>query len=248
MTATPEIIDQILNLVTGGARPSSAAEAVGVDAESFEAWCRDTDLGERIAAAVSQARTATEIELRKKQPKTWLLQNPRLTLAGQPRKNNSGRKIKEVDLAKVERLASQGLKFDQIAEDLDIAINTFYRRKQQFREFSQAVKRGRAQFHDTLSRRYVDLVREGNVAAIIYGTKVHLGWRENEPLVEINNQQRNVRVTVDPAALAGDVSLIRGAIRMLKSLGVSAAQEFEDVPFEVLPNSSNSELKKFKRR
>ncbi len=253
---TTALAAKIEGLVRAGATPAGAAEACGMARETFDAWMRDAenepgptrDLRDRIIAAEAEARTATEIELRKKSPRAWLLQNrkptvapaPGLTLAGQPRKNNSGRKIKEIDLAKVERLASQGLNFDQIAEDLDIAINTFYRRKRQFREFSHALKRGRAQFRDTLSRRFVDLVREGNVAAVIYATKVHLGWRENEPMVEINNHQ-NVRVAPDPATLVADANLIREAILIFKRLGAPDAQELEEADFKALPETKRGQ-------
>jgi hypothetical protein len=135
------------------------------------------------------------------------------------------------DLAKVERLASQGLTFEQIADSLGIHVATLYRHKHQLSEFSEALKRGRAQFRDTLSRRFVDLVREGNVAAIIYATKVHLGWRENEPLVAINNHQ-NVHVAPDPAGLAADRNLIREAILILRRLGAPAALELDEADFK----------------
>ena len=65
--------------------------------------------------------------------------------------------------------------------------------------------------------------------------KVRAGWRDQGPIVEVNNQQQNVHVAMDPAVLAHKGGLLRDAILMLKGLGVSAVQDFEEPDFKALP-------------
>ena len=152
-----------------------------------------------------------------------------------PRRPNKRTSVAALDLEKIEDLAAKGLTLEQIAAALSIDVRTLYNHRKKFREVGEAINRGAANGIATIANKLFEAAKNGNVTAQIFYLKARAGWRDQGPIVEVNNQQQNVRVTVDPAVLAGDVSLIRGAIRMLKSLGVSAAQEFEDVPFEVLP-------------
>jgi hypothetical protein len=168
-----------------------------------------------------------------------LAPEPGLTLAGQPRKNISGRKMVKIDLERVEKLASQGLNHEQIARNLGTTRETLNKRKKQFIAFSDALEKGRATFIESLSTGYVDLVAQRNVAAIIYGTKVHLGWRENEPLINVHNEQ-HTHMAPDPAVLEADRNLIREAIQILRAHGVPAAVEFEEAEFRKLPDPNES--------
>jgi hypothetical protein len=235
---SPEIAAKIEGLVRAGASPANAAAACGLERDAFEAWMRDGgELCERIGIAEAEARITTEIELRKNHPAAWLkrhrkpVQAPErgLTLEGQPRKSKAGRKMLNIDLAKLERLASQGLSQKQIAKNLGISEDTFHTRKRQFVAFSDAFKKGRAKFIDTLTTAYVDLIKEGNVAAIIHGTKVHLGWRENQPLVPIDNREQNIQVKRNHVEDVRKCTLLGDAIRVLKGLGLSAADEIDEI-------------------
>ncbi|MGO9062163.1 MAG: phBC6A51 family helix-turn-helix protein, partial [Candidatus Binataceae bacterium] len=105
------------------------------------------------------------------------------------------------DLAKVERLASQGLTFEQIAASLGIHVATLYKYKRRLGEFNEALEKGRAAGHDTVTSKLFELVRAGNVAAIIFYLKARCGWRDQGPIVEVNNQQQNNVTIMDRALL-----------------------------------------------
>ena len=50
----------------------------------------------------------------------------------------------EIDLAKVEVMAANGLTQQQIADSLGISVSTLYGRKRENEEFEEAIKRGKA--------------------------------------------------------------------------------------------------------
>ena len=141
-----------------------------------------------------------------------------------PRRPNKRTSVAALDLEKIEDLAAKGLTLEQIAGALSIDVRTLYNHRKKFREVGEAINRGTASGIATIANKLFEAAKNGNVTAQIFYLKARAGWRDQGPIVEVNNQQQNVRVTVDPAVLAGDVSLIRDAILMLKSLGVSAAQ------------------------
>jgi hypothetical protein len=83
---TQALIEEIAVRVQSGAFPHVAAEAAGVPAEVFHEWMeRGTrpgagppfrDLAERIRHAYGHARCMSEVALRQKDPKAWLLNGP----------------------------------------------------------------------------------------------------------------------------------------------------------------------------
>jgi hypothetical protein len=82
------------------------------------------------------------------------------------------------------------------------------------------------------------MAMEGNVTAAIF-FKARAGWRDQGPIVEINNQQ-NVNGAPDPAVAAADRDLIRDAILILRRLGVPSAQELDEAEFRV-PEAKSQE-------
>jgi hypothetical protein len=87
--------------------------------------------------------------------------------------------------------------------------------------------------HATIANKLFEAANNGNVTAQIFFLKARAGWRDQGPVVEINNQQ-NVRVAPDPVDLAADRNLIREAILILRRLGVPAAVELDEADFRAL--------------
>ena len=83
---TEELVEKIASRVHGGAFPHVAAEAAGVPAEVFQEWMERgsrpgarepyRSLAERVRHAHGHARCMAEVELRKHEPKSWLLNGP----------------------------------------------------------------------------------------------------------------------------------------------------------------------------
>jgi hypothetical protein len=79
----------------------------------------------------------------------------------------------------------------------------------------------------SIKRGHFYVAKSSNVTAQIFYLKARAGWRDQGPIVEINNHQK-VNVAPDPAVLAADRNLIREAIQILRSHGVPAAVELEE--------------------
>jgi transposase len=92
-----------------------------------------------------------------------------------------GRKPIEIDLARVEQLAAEGLSEEQIALSLGISQDTITRRKQNSAAFAEALKRGKARgiktVANTLFRAATD-PEKPNMAAAIFYLKARGQWRE----------------------------------------------------------------------
>jgi transposase len=84
----------------------------------------------------------------------------------------------EIDYAKVELLAAQGLTHAQIADALGISEDTVTRRKKDTAEFADAIKRGQAKGIGLVTNKLMEQVKSGNTTAIIFYLKCRAGWRE----------------------------------------------------------------------
>ncbi|MDP4745244.1 MAG: hypothetical protein NWS22_10435 [Porticoccaceae bacterium] len=100
-------------------------------------------------------------------------------------------------------MASNGLTVAQIAVCLGISESTLYGKQSEYKEFLDAIKRGRAEGIHKVSNALFEKAAQGNVTAMIYYLKVRdrENWGENqpEPLREIPPMQIVVasRVLVD---------------------------------------------------
>jgi len=86
-------------------------------------------------------------------------------------------------------MASNGLTVAQIAHCLGISESTLYAKKSEYKEFMDAIKRGRAEGIHKVSNALFEKATQGNVTAMIYylKTRDRENWGENqpEPLKEI---------------------------------------------------------------
>lgn len=84
----------------------------------------------------------------------------------------------EVDLKKVEEFAQVCDNEEEIALALGISYSTLRRRKRDYEQFEQSIKKGKAKANAFVGGKLMQLVKEGNPAAIIFYMKSRCGWRE----------------------------------------------------------------------
>jgi DNA-binding XRE family transcriptional regulator len=82
------------------------------------------------------------------------------------------------DLKKVEQYAAQGMTQDQIAAALGINRSTLYDKKKQFRDFADAIDRGKAKGISIVTSRLMQQVESGNTDAIKFYLSRRADWRE----------------------------------------------------------------------
>jgi len=91
------------------------------------------------------------------------------------------------------KMASNGLTVAQIADCLGISESTLYGKQNEYKEFMDAIKKGRAEGLNKVSNALFEKATQGNVTAMIYYLKVRdrANWGENqpEPLREIPPMQ-----------------------------------------------------------
>lgn len=92
----------------------------------------------------------------------------------------------EIDLAKVEVMAANGLTQQQIADSLGISVSTLYGRKRESEEFEEAIKRGKAKGVAVVTNELMKQVKRGNVTAMIFFLKARAGWKEKNE-VDLTN-------------------------------------------------------------
>ncbi|HUY27291.1 MAG TPA: terminase small subunit [Candidatus Binataceae bacterium] len=89
---TPELIEKIVGFVRAGAQAMTAASALGIDGATFESWIAlgaDPEapdslyrtLFTKLERAVAEVRLLTEVELHKRQPRSWLRSTRKSPLA-----------------------------------------------------------------------------------------------------------------------------------------------------------------------
>ena len=88
----------------------------------------------------------------------------------------------EIDLAKVEALASRLLSKEQICISLGISESTLYRNQREKTELTEAIKRGREKGVATIANKLVESAIEGNTTAQIFILKTHGGqdWKDRQ--------------------------------------------------------------------
>jgi len=97
-----------------------------------------------------------------------------------------GPKQKPIEPERVKQLARQGYQQQEIAEQLGVSHDTYFKRMNQISDISVAYKNGRAEFLEwvkmTRAQQVLSafdrLVQDGNPAAVIFGMKAIVGLQE----------------------------------------------------------------------
>ena len=87
------------------------------------------------------------------------------------KRKKPGRKLINIDIEQVERLASQGLGNTQIARALGVSWDTLDRNRKRSAEFEEALKRGQARGLATVTNSLYQSANDGNVTAQIFYLK-----------------------------------------------------------------------------
>lgn len=107
---------------------------------------------------------------------------PRAAIKSDPFKKKGPRNIAhhkiEIDLDKVEELASKGLTIEQIAASLGISDRTLYSKKKRYAEIADAIKKGQAAGIATIANKLFQKAMGGNVAAMIFFLKARADWSD----------------------------------------------------------------------
>ena len=124
----------------------------------------------------------------------------------------------EIDLAKVEALASRLLSKEQIAISLGIGTTTLYSRQKENVEFEEAIKRGREKGVATIANKLVESAIAGNTTAQIFILKTHGGqeWKDK--------QEVNTNVIIQSVEDLSDSDLDK-AIRALEKKEKKESEE-----------------------
>src|SRR6056300_903430 len=84
----------------------------------------------------------------------------------------------QIDLAKVESLAANGLTQEQIACALGISETTLHQRKRDSADFAAAIKRGKAKGIALVTNKLMESIKGGNMTGMIFFLKTQAGWKE----------------------------------------------------------------------
>ena len=94
------------------------------------------------------------------------------------KRSGSGRKLVNIDLAELEKLASLQCTDEELAAWFGVSTRTIERRKVTSRSFAEAIGRGRAKGRTSLRRSLWGLAVKGNPAANIFLAKNLLGYKD----------------------------------------------------------------------
>lgn len=83
-----------------------------------------------------------------------------------------------IDLKKVEEYAQVCDSEEEIALALGISQATLIRRKKDYDDFANAIKRGKAKANVFVGGKLMQKIKDGDTASIIFYLKARCGWRE----------------------------------------------------------------------
>lgn len=88
----------------------------------------------------------------------------------------------DIDLAKVEELASRGLSMEKIAYCLGVSPRTLERRKQDMAEVAEAIKKGQSKGERAVADKLYEAAMDGKAWAICFFLKCRGGWKETQSI------------------------------------------------------------------
>ena len=114
---------------------------------------------------------------------------------------------------------------------MGIHVATLYKKKRELSEFNYALEKGRADGIAHVANRLFEAAIRGEHAPMIFYLKARAGWRDQGPMVEVN-QNVTTGGTGESAEL---VNLVRDAIAVLRDLKVPLAIDLPADAFKTLP-------------
>lgn len=87
-------------------------------------------------------------------------------------------------LTQIEGMAGRFLKEEQICALLGIGTSTWFDKKKEFPELSDAISRGRAKVAVNISNKLYDVAMKGNPNLLQFLAKSVVGLKENDPITQ----------------------------------------------------------------
>lgn len=88
----------------------------------------------------------------------------------------------QIDLKKVEEYAQICDNEEEIALALGISYTTLQRRKKDYEDFGDAIKRGKAKANVFVGGKLMQKIKEGDTASTIFYLKTRCGWKETQKI------------------------------------------------------------------
>jgi len=86
--------------------------------------------------------------------------------------------ITEEMVNKAEMLSAQGLTMQQLADALGIGLSTIYEKQEDYPEFLEAIKSGRAKGIATITNALFQKAKDGDNVSMIFYLKNRAGWKD----------------------------------------------------------------------
>ena len=96
----------------------------------------------------------------------------------------------EKDFVKAESLAARGLTKTQIADCFGVVYETLNEKTKEYKEFDDAIKRGKAKGIANVTAALLKNVNAGNVTAQIFYLKCQAKWKETNILEHFTPESR----------------------------------------------------------
>lgn len=119
----------------------------------------------------------------------------------------------QIDISRIEELAAQGLSQAEICQCLGISESTFYRRKSDLEELTEAIKRGKAKAASEISNVLYQMAKSKDLGAIIWYEKTRRGLSDKTTTVvaqEVDYILDQLRNNLSADEYARALAAIRG--------------------------------------
>lgn len=122
-------------------------------------------------------------------------------------------------LKEIEKYASKMLVDADIAYNINVHPSTFSEKKSLYPEIDEAIKKGRASARGFLANAAFETATKGSIPMQIFLSKVHLNWKENDPLEQIQINNNQLQITQNLAQLSDTelLELTKSAIGVLEN-------------------------------
>lgn len=121
----------------------------------------------------------------------------------------------QIDLKKVEEYAQVCDSEEEIALALGISYATLQRRKKDFEEFAEAIKRGKAKANVFVGGKLMQKIKDGDTASTIFYLKARCGWREIDRREITGANGGAVKVDTAPDLSGVDLEKLKAVREML---------------------------------
>lgn len=107
----------------------------------------------------------------------------------------------QADIAKIEKLTSEGCSQIEVAREIGINRDRLYRWRREFPEVGEAMEAGLAKEHKALRSVLIEKALAGDTVCILFALKSRHGYREHAPVEQ--ESRVNIQISL-PGALSAE--------------------------------------------